>query len=236
MTNTQHCVPCGVIFFMLQLHRFTFNDLAENTYLLYNNDGLCFIIDPGCYYPEEQEELRGFIIQNKLTVTQVLNTHCHIDHVLGNWFATETFKAPLLIPTGEDAVLKAVKSYAPNYGFSGYQEATPSEFLTENSKLRLGNEPISIFSVPGHSPDHVAFYIESQKILISGDVLFRESIGRTDLPGGNFDVLIKSIHTKLFTLPDDVVIYPGHGSETSIGYEKLHNPFCALNIFTNKKN
>jgi hydroxyacylglutathione hydrolase len=213
---------------MLQLHRFTFNDLAENTYLLYNAEGSCIIIDPGCYYREEQEELKDFIAENGLTVTHVLNTHCHIDHVLGNWFAISTFNVPLLIPTGEEAVLRAVKVYAPSYGFTAYQEAEPTRFLSESTHLALGNEQITILSVPGHSPGHMAFYLASQKIVMGGDVLFRESIGRTDLPGGNFDTLINSIHTKLFSLPDDVVVYPGHGPETTIAHEKKHNPFCAL--------
>jgi hydroxyacylglutathione hydrolase len=213
---------------MLKVHYFTFNDLSENTYLLYNEEGLCIIIDPGCYYKEEQQKLKDFISIHKLTVTQVLNTHCHIDHVLGNWFVMSTFNAPLFIPKGEEQVLRAVKTYASSYGFSEYQEALPKGFLTENTVLQLGNEAITILSVPGHSPDHVAFYIESQKVLIGGDVLFRKSIGRTDLPGGNFNTLIESIHTKFFSLPDDVIVYPGHGSETTIGYEKKFNPFCAL--------
>lgn len=213
---------------MLTLQRFTFNDLAENTYVLYDANGLCLIIDPGCYYKDEQEELVNFIQAEKLKVLQVLNTHCHVDHVLGNYFVTSTFKAPLYIPAGEEAVLKSVKVYAPNYGFQQYQEAEPSGFLTENTRLNLGGEMIQILSVPGHSPAHIAFYIAKQSILIGGDVLFRESIGRTDLPGGNFDTLIKSIHTKLFTLPDDVTAYPGHGPETTIGHEKVYNPFCAI--------
>lgn len=213
---------------MLTLQRFTFNDFAENTYVLYDANGLCFIIDPGCYYKNEQEELANFIQAEKLKVLQVLNTHCHIDHVLGNYFTTSTFKAPLYIPAGEEVVLKSVKAYAPNYGFQQYQVTEPNGFLSENSSLSLGDETIKILSVPGHSPAHVAFYIESQAIIIGGDVLFRESIGRTDLPGGNFDTLIKSIHTKLFTLPDNITVYPGHGPETTIGYEKMNNPFCAI--------
>ncbi|GCC50719.1 MBL fold metallo-hydrolase [Chryseotalea sanaruensis] len=213
---------------MLTLQRFTFNDLAENTYILYDTNGLCFVIDPGCYSKNEQEELANFIQAKKLKVVQVLNTHCHIDHVLGNYFVTSTYKAPLFIPSGEEAVLKAVKAYAPNYGFQQYQEAEPAGFLAEATYLSLGEEVIQILSVPGHSPAHVAFYIAKQAILIGGDVLFRESIGRTDLPGGNFDTLIKSIHTKLFTLPNDVTVYPGHGPETTIGYEKVNNPFCAI--------
>lgn len=213
---------------MLTLQRFTFNDLAENTYVLYDTFGLCLIIDPGCYYKEEQEELLEFIQSNKLKVIQVLNTHCHIDHVLGNYFTTSTFKAPLFIPAGEEAVLKAVKAYAPNYGFQQYQEVEPTGLITESTLLTLGGKRIQVLSVPGHSPAHVAFYIADQAMLIGGDVLFRQSIGRTDLPGGNFDTLIKNIHAKLFTLPDDVTVYPGHGPETTIGYEKVYNPFCAI--------
>ncbi len=213
---------------MLKLKVFTFNDFAENTYLLYSNAGQAIIIDPGCYYREEQEELSAFITENQLTITQVINTHCHIDHVLGNYFVKERYKVPLLIPKGEEAVLKSVKAYAPSYGFHQYHEAVPDGYLTEHTPLTLGEEAIQILSVPGHSPDHVALYIASQKILIGGDVLFRESIGRTDLPGGSHATLIQSIHTKFFTLPDEVVVYPGHGLETTIAYEKKFNPFCAL--------
>lgn len=213
---------------MRKLQVFTFNDIAENTYVLYNESGQGIIIDPGCYYREEQEELDDFITENQLTITQVLNTHCHVDHVLGNYYTTDRYKAPLLIPKGEEMVLKAVKTYASNYGFHHYHEAEPTGFLSEQTILTLGDEVIQILSVPGHSPDHVAFYLEKEKIVIGGDVLFRESIGRTDLPGGHYDTLIKSIHTKLFVLPDDVVVYPGHGPETTIGYEKKFNPFCAI--------
>lgn len=213
---------------MRSLQLFTFNDFAENTYVLYNESGLGMIIDPGCYYREEQEELNNFISEKQLTITHVLNTHCHVDHVLGNYYTTERYKAPLFIPKGEEMVLKSVKVYAPNYGFHQYHEVEPKGFITEQTRLSLGEEVIQIFSVPGHSPDHVAFYLEKEKIVIGGDVLFRESIGRTDLPGGHYDTLIKSIRTKLFVLPDDVVVYPGHGPETTIGYEKKFNPFCAI--------
>ncbi len=207
---------------------FTFNDFSENTYLLYNEDGLSILIDPGCYYREEQEELHDFIEENGLTLNQVLNTHCHVDHVLGNYYAMERYKAPLFIPKREEVVLRSVKIYAPNYGFQQYQEAVPTGFITEQTSLTLGNKFIQILSVPGHSPDHVAFYLEKEKILIGGDVLFRESIGRTDLPGGNHAQLIQSIHTKFFTLPEDVVVFPGHGPETTIGHEKKFNPFCSV--------
>jgi glyoxylase-like metal-dependent hydrolase (beta-lactamase superfamily II) len=213
---------------MRNLQVFTFNDFAENTYVLYNESGLGIIIDPGCYYREEQQELDDFIRENQLTITQVLNTHCHVDHVLGNYYTTDRYKVPLFIPKGEEVVLKSVKAYAPNYGFHQYHGVEPKGFLTEQTRLVLGEEVIQILSVPGHSPDHVAFYLEKEKMIIGGDVLFRESIGRTDLPGGHHETLIRSIHTKLFVLSDDVVVYPGHGPETTIGYEKKFNPFCAL--------
>lgn len=213
---------------MRSLQVFTFNDFAENTYVLYNESGLGIIIDPGCYYRQEQQELDDFITENQLTITQVLNTHCHVDHVLGNYYTTDRYKVPLFIPKGEEVVLKSVKAYAPNYGFHQYHEVEPKGFLTEQTRLVIGEEVIQILSVPGHSPDHVAFYLEKEKIVIGGDVLFRESIGRTDLPGGHHDTLMKSIHTRLFVLPDDIVVYPGHGPETTIGYEKKFNPFCAI--------
>jgi hydroxyacylglutathione hydrolase len=215
---------------MLHLHLFTFNDFAENTYLLYADNGECLVIDPGCYYKEEQAELVNFIATKKLAVTHVLNTHCHVDHVLGNYFVTDYYKVPLHIPAGEDAVLKSVKVYAPTYGFNQYQESEPHGFLSEQTSLALDDVVIRILSVPGHSPGHVAFYLEAQKILIGGDVLFRASIGRTDLPGGNLGTLLNSINTKLFSLPDDVVVYPGHGPETTIGYEKLNNPYCGIHL------
>lgn len=213
---------------MLTLQRFTFNDFSENTYLLMNEAGQCVLIDPGCYSKQEQTELNDFIVGSNLTVTQVLNTHCHVDHVLGNYYVKDRYKVPLFIPKGEESVLRAVKVYAPGYGFHHYHEAAVDGFLSEETVLLLGEEPVKILSVPGHSPDHVAFYFENDRILIGGDVLFRESIGRTDLPGGNYETLIKSIHTKFFTLPEDVIVYPGHGPETTIGHEKKFNPFCAL--------
>jgi hydroxyacylglutathione hydrolase len=158
----------------------------------------------------------------------VLNTHCHIDHVLGNFFVKEKYKTSLHIHKKDEPVLKAVKAYAPNYGFFQYQETFPDSYLEEGQVLKLGDEELKVLFVPGHAPGHVAFYNEKNKIVIGGDVLFYNSIGRTDLPGGDFDTLIESIHTKLFTLPDDVTVFPGHGPETTIGFEKRTNPFCAL--------
>lgn len=213
---------------MLQLQSFAFNPLQENTYVLFDETKECVIIDPGCYEREEQYDLADFIETNQLKVVKLLNTHGHVDHVLGNAFVKETYKTKLYIHEQDAPTLKAVKVYAPHYGFFQYQEAEPDIYLKEGEAVTFGNQSLAVLFVPGHAPGHVAFYDASSKTLIGGDVLFYNSIGRTDLPGGNFDTLIDSIHQKFFTLPDDVTVYPGHGPETTIGYEKKTNPFCAL--------
>lgn len=213
---------------VMDVQYFTFNGFEENTYILYDETKECVIIDPGCIEPEEKEALIDFIAENELTVKYLLNTHCHVDHVLGNAFVKEKYKVPFIIHKADLPVLKAVKVYAPNYGFFQYQEAEPDSFLNEGDVVSFGNQQLKVLFVPGHAPGHVAFYNEKEKVLVSGDVLFYNSIGRTDMPGGNFDTLIESIHQKLFTLPDDVTVYPGHGQETSIGFEKKTNPFCAV--------
>jgi glyoxylase-like metal-dependent hydrolase (beta-lactamase superfamily II) len=148
--------------------------------------------------------------------------------VLGNAFVKDKYKVKFFIHANDEPVLKAVKAYAPNYGFNLYHEALPDGYLKENEFVSVGNQRLKILFVPGHAPGHVAFYHEESKTLIGGDVLFLNSIGRTDLPGGNFNTLISSIHNKFFTLPDDVIVYPGHGPQTSIGFEKKTNPFCAV--------
>ena len=213
---------------MLQLQSFVFNPLQENTYVLFDETKECVIIDPGCYEREEQYDLADFIETNQLKVVKLLNTHGHVDHVLGNAFVKETYKTKLYIHEHDAATLKAVKVYAPHYGFFQYQEAEPDIYLKEGEPVTFGNQSLDILFVPGHAPGHIAFYHAASKTLIGGDVLFYNSIGRTDLPGGNYDTLINSIQQKFFTLPDEVTVYPGHGPETTIGYEKKTNPFCAL--------
>ena len=203
----------------------TFNPFQENTYVLYDESGSCVIVDPGCYEPDERQELQAFISNNGLRVTQLVNTHCHIDHVLGNEFVKQTYGGGLHIHKLDDPVLRAVSSYASNYGFNLYQPATVDGYLEEGGELLVGNARLSILFVPGHAPGHIAFYSAESKSLISGDVLFYNSIGRTDLPGGNFETLENSIRKKLYVLPEDTTVYPGHGPKTSIGFEKKTNPF-----------
>ena len=219
---------------MLQIRTFVFNPFQENTIVLFDETKECVVIDPGCIDELEQNELATFINENELMVQLLLNTHCHIDHVLGNYFVKEKYKTKFLIHAHDEPLLRAVRAYAPNYGFYQYQEAEPDGYLEEGKTLRFGNQMLKIIFVPGHSPGHVAFYNEDSKILVGGDVLFYNSIGRTDLPGGNFEQLIESIHLKFFTLPDDVKVYPGHGPETTIGFEKRTNPFCAVTNVNSK--
>lgn len=213
---------------MLQVQSFVFNPFQENTFVLFDETKACVIVDPGCSDDEERKQLKSFIDQHQLKVNLLLNTHCHIDHVLGNSFVKETFKVNLLIHTLEAPVLKAAQVYAPSYGFHLYQDIPADGFLEEDDVLKFGNQSFKVLFVPGHSPGHVAFYSEKNGMLIGGDVLFYNSIGRTDLPGGNHEQLIKSIRSRIFVLPDRVKVYPGHGPDTTIGFEKKTNPFCAI--------
>jgi glyoxylase-like metal-dependent hydrolase (beta-lactamase superfamily II) len=215
---------------MMTIRTFVFNPFQENTIVAFDETREAVVIDPGCYEPEERKELDDFISTQKLTVKYLLNTHCHIDPVLGNDHVKEKYNVKLLIHAYDEPVLRAVKAYAPSYGFSGYREALPDQFLKEGDTVQFGNIVLQVLFLPGHSPGHIGFYNREQKIILSGDVLFEGSIGRTDLPGGDFNTLIDSIHRKLFTLPDDVVVYPGHGRTTTLGEEKISNPFCALNL------
>lgn len=213
---------------MLQVRKFTFNPFMENTFVLYDETKECAIIDPGCVEKDEENQLVEFIESAGLTVKTLINTHCHIDHILGNAFVKRKYNVLLSLHPLEVPILKAVKSYASNYGFFQYQDSSPDAFLNEGDNVSIGNQILYVLFVPGHSPGHIALYHAESKTLLGGDVLFENSIGRTDLPGGNFETLIESIHQKFFTLPDDVTVYCGHGSETSIGFEKRTNPFCAV--------
>lgn len=211
---------------MIHVETFTFNPFAENTYVLYDEATReAAIIDPGCYEPEEQEVLKAYIDDHRLTPTLLLNTHCHIDHVLGNWYVKKTWGLGLHIHQLEEQVLRSVPTYAPMYGFSRYQPAEPDHYLQEGQQLNLGNSTLDILFVPGHAPGHVVFWQQEQQFCINGDCLFSGSIGRTDLPGGDHETLMKSIREKLFTLPEATKVYCGHGPATTIGQEKKYNPF-----------
>ena len=209
---------------MITIKSFVFNALQENTYLLYDETNECIIIDPGCYEPYEKEELVEFIKLHALTPKFILNTHCHIDHIVGNQFVKEYFDLKLFVPEKDAFQVKAATSYAPMYGFHRFEESIPDGYIQENETIRFGNSELSVLQVPGHSPGHVAFYNAEQGFCINGDVLFKGSFGRYDLPGGNFQVLLNSITKVMFQLPEETIIYCGHGPSTTIGYEKKHNP------------
>jgi hydroxyacylglutathione hydrolase len=213
---------------MINIKSFVFNPFMENTYILFDDTQECIIVDPGCYETEEKLEISQFIEDTGLKVKFLINTHCHIDHVLGNFYIKEKYRVPLLIHKLDDQVLKAVKVYAPNYGFTNYTETEVDGFLEEGKYIEFGNSRLEILFVPGHAPGHIVLFDPIQKKCIGGDVLFRESIGRTDLPGGDHNTLINSIRNKMFKLPDETEVFPGHGPTTTIGYEKKNNPFCHL--------
>lgn len=210
---------------MFQIKAFTFNPVQENTYLLYNEHKDCIIIDPGCYHDYEKEELKSFINVNKLQPKLLLNTHCHLDHVFGNKFIAEEFKITLNTHSLEKSILELAPASGLmfNLPFDSYQGEVI--YLNEGDNVFLGDDQLELLHVPGHSPGSLCFYCEKQRFIIAGDTLFQNSIGRTDLPGGSHEDLVSNIKGKLFKLPYDVKVYPGHGPATTIGDEKKENPY-----------
>ena len=210
---------------MFQIKAFTFNPVQENTYVLFNENNECIIIDPGCYFDAEKEELKSFINTHKLKPKLLLNTHCHLDHVFGNKFIAEEFKLTLNSHKREKEILEMAPASGLmfNLPFDNYQGEV--EYLEEGDIVTLGEDKLEVIHAPGHSPGSVCFYCEKQHFLIGGDVLFQNSIGRTDLPYGSHADLLKNIKEKLFKLPEDVKVYPGHGAPTTIGQEIKENPF-----------
>jgi hydroxyacylglutathione hydrolase len=206
---------------------FTFNAFAENTYLLIDETtAATAVVDPGCYSVAEQQQLKAYVEAHKLQVIVLLNTHAHIDHVLGNDFILRTYPGiPFLLHTADLPTLRAVPTYAGPYGFPAYQPTEPTGELTPGQVIQVGQMELEVRFTPGHAPGHVVFYHAPSKQLIGGDVLFKGSIGRTDLPGGDHATLLQSIITELLTLPDDTSVYAGHGPATTIGAERRNNPF-----------
>ncbi|MFL2569279.1 MAG: MBL fold metallo-hydrolase [Flavobacteriales bacterium] len=211
---------------MIQIQTFTFNGFQENTYVLFDDTKDCIIVDPGCYDKHEQETLSNFVTENKLKPVLLINTHCHIDHVLGNRFVGDKWKLDLAMHELDVPTLKSVTDYCTVYGFHNYEESPlPSHFLNEDEKVKFGESELDILFTPGHAPGHIVLHSKKDGFIIGGDVLFQMSIGRTDLPGGDYDTLIESIKEKLFSLDDNTKVYCGHGPSTNIGFEKANNPF-----------
>jgi glyoxylase-like metal-dependent hydrolase (beta-lactamase superfamily II) len=213
---------------MLTVQPFTFNPVQENTYVVYNEKGSCCIIDPGCYFASEEASLKKFVEQNHLEPIYLINTHCHLDHIFGNRYVSKTWNLVLHLNKLEKAVL----DYGPASGqlwqmpFDNYDGEL--KFLEEGDLITIGDDQMEVLFTPGHSPGHLSFYNKAGKFVISGDVLFQGSVGRTDLPGGDFAILEETIKTKLYTLPADTIVYPGHGETTTIGDEMKTNPFVKM--------
>ncbi|MBL7906700.1 MAG: MBL fold metallo-hydrolase [Bacteroidales bacterium] len=210
---------------MINLNIFVFNSFAVNSFVLYDDTGECAIIDPGCHTEEEKNDLRSFITQNHLKPVALINTHFHVDHILGNQFVCSTYN---LKPTGHVAgkfFWETAREFGSVFNISLDEIAKPEIFVADGDVIRFGKAELEVRYTPGHADGSICLVCHDQKFVIAGDVLFYGSIGRTDLPTGNFDTLMDSIHQKLFVLENDYTVYPGHGPKTSIGFERLNNPF-----------
>ena len=210
---------------MLHIKSFAFNPFSENTYIVFNENKNAFIIDPGDFSEVENNILHQFIIDNELKVQNILLTHAHIDHVLGLQKAFDKYKVPILTHELEKEILDRNPMDANRFGFFFKPFEGEISYLNENEIISVDEDEFKILHVPGHSPGHIAFYSEAQKFIISGDVLFEGSIGRTDLYKGDAQELLKSIREKLFVLEDETKVYNGHGNPTTVGFEKSYNPF-----------
>lgn len=210
---------------MLTVKGFTFNPFQENTYVVSDPSGQCLIIDPGCYYQEEKDELSGYIRSAGLTPSLLINTHCHLDHIFGNAFVADLFDLHLHLHELEIPVLDFAPAAGLMYNLPFENYSGPRHLVKAAGEGLPGFPGIKVLFTPGHSPGSISFYCPEEKWIISGDVLFQRSVGRTDLPGGNQDVLLESIRSRLFTLPDETVVLSGHGPSTLIGEEKKENPF-----------
>jgi hydroxyacylglutathione hydrolase len=210
---------------MLTIKSFEFNPVQENTYVLSTQKDACCIIDPGCYFGNERTALKEYVEQQGLSPKILLNTHCHLDHVFGDQFVWETWDLPLHLHEKERPILAGAPAAGLNWGMPFENYRGGQVLLVPGQSVILGDDELEVLFLPGHSPGSVGFYCRQQGFLIGGDVLFRESIGRTDLEGGDHTILLQSIREQLLPLPDETIVYPGHGEPTTIGWERAHNPF-----------
>lgn len=211
----------------MQLASFTFNVFQENTYLLFDDSGECMIIDPGCSEPGEFQKLKDWISSRSLKPVRLVNTHAHIDHILGWNFVKNEYDLTPEAHEAEGIFIEGAREHAAMFGLEIEQPPAIGRFLSENDNLEFGNSALEIIHVPGHSPGGLVFLSRDQKFMIAGDALFKGSIGRTDLPGGDYETLISALKEKILVLDHDIEVYPGHGPSTSIGVEKMSNPFLS---------
>ena len=209
----------------MTLHHLIFNPYEVNTFIIAAADGQCAIVDPACCSPGEQATLKRFITEKGLRPTWLINTHGHFDHVIGNAFVCKTWKVKTAAHRDDLFLLENAWRQGEIFGFSVEQPPAPEVFLEENDTVAFADVTLQVYHIPGHSPGSIVLHSSAQKWLFVGDVMFRGSIGRTDLPGGNFDLLIEGIEKKLMTLPTDTTVYPGHGLKTAIERERKYNPY-----------
>jgi hydroxyacylglutathione hydrolase len=209
----------------MNVNRFVFNSFGVNTYVLTDDTGLCLIIDPACQSKKEEIQLLEFITNNHLNPVGMINTHFHIDHVVGNSFVCNTFNIKPVCHKKCKYFWETAIEQGNVFGIFIDNIIIPTNFIDEGQIITFGNSAVQVLYTPGHADGSVCLVNQAERYVVSGDVLFRDSIGRTDLPSGDFNLLRENITQKLFTLPDDFMVFPGHGPETSIGYEKLNNPF-----------
>lgn len=216
----------------MKIKTFEFNPIFVNTYVLYDDTKECVVIDASCFYPDEKDTIFNFIVDNELTPKMLINTHLHFDHIFGvNYLASE-FNLKFGAHKDDLYLVEDLQNQLRMFGVDSDSVTKPNidVLLTENDVIKFGNQELKILHIPGHSPGSLVYYNEKAGTLFTGDVLFRQGIGRTDLPGGNYRHLLDGIKTKLFTLPDETVVYPGHGPASTIGFEKANNPFLGMDI------
>lgn len=209
---------------MINIKNFVFNPFAVNTYILSDETKECILIDPACYDEAEKKALVDYIEKNSLKPVKILNTHCHVDHVLGNSFVENKFNIITEIHKEGLPLLGNIKGYGLMFGLTVENITNPTTFIEENQFVKFGHSSIKAIYTPGHADGSLSFYSDEGFVIV-GDVLFQGSIGRSDLPSGNHELLINNIKNKLFVLPENTIVYCGHGPETTIGYEKENNPY-----------
>ncbi|HBT86274.1 MAG: MBL fold metallo-hydrolase [Fermentimonas sp.] len=215
----------------MKIKTFEFNPLGVNTYLLSDETNECVVIDAACFYADEKALLLNYIIDHDYVVKHLINTHLHFDHIFGVNTLASQFGLSLECNKADEFLLDNISDQLKLFGIpSANSDYRPEigKWLNEGDVISFGNQSLRIYHAPGHSPGSLLFYNEESGSVFTGDVLFRGSIGRTDLAGGNFDELVESIHTKLFVMPNETKVYPGHGPITTIDYEKKNNPFVGV--------
>lgn len=210
---------------MIQFKKFVFNPFQENTYLVFDETREAVIIDPGCYSQQEVETIKQIVDSDKLRIKFLVNTHCHIDHILGIYSLKELFKVKSLAHEADRLLMQTATQQAMIFGLSLNGIPQSDENIYDGDKIHFGNSYLQVIHTPGHTPGCISLYSPEHKIVFTGDTLFNQSIGRTDLAGGDYDTIINSIKNKLLILEEDISIYPGHGDASTIGNEKKHNPF-----------